>query len=355
MKNINQEVQTRSTARPLRPKYHSGKAHLHDTGHSGKAHLHDTGHSGKAHLHDTGHSGKAHPHDTGHIFLGGEHGNSHIISGQIITERDLESDFVTNYHVNYSLYLENRPGPLEVNDSYFYGGFINYPQRGYLLFKVTDSRTESEHSILFINNTKHRTERGEENRKVYFQIRKVPVMIGKNTIEMFVAYNFDVVPHRPLFPTNRIWKRTDENYSGYEYENPIGNDTIENSKISIDDLSHRNFDPSKNDNNVHAELINQESREKQIFHKIQVKDEINTPYGFLKLHSKQSPFEDTILFVTERSRIRKNKKLEYELKTIPIFLSGHTVEIEVAYFRETFWLFRFLLWIARGLKRLNPF
>ncbi|MEP5614343.1 MAG: hypothetical protein ABJP45_18980 [Cyclobacteriaceae bacterium] len=365
MKNINKESKTRTITRPLRPKYHSGKAHLHDTGHSGKAHLHDTGHSGKAHLHDTGHSGKAHLHDTGHsgkahlhdtghIFLGGEHGNSHIIRGLVTKERDLENDFVINYHVNYSIYLESGSGPLGVNDSYFYGGFINYPQRGYLLFKLADSEIELEHTILFVNDRRHQTERGEEDRKVYFQIRKVPLTIGKNTVEVFMAYNYDVVPHRPLFPTKRNWNLQGENYTRYEYEETPITSEVENSKINIEELNHRDFDLSKNDNNVHAELISQDSKKKQVFHQVRLEDEINTPYGFLKLHSSYSPFEDTILFITERSRIRKNKKLEYELKTIPIFLGGNTIEIEIAYFKETFWLLRFTLWIMRGLKRLNP-
>ena len=307
------------------------------------------------HLHDTGHNGGPHLHDTGHIFLGREHGNSHIIKGEVVTEKDKEEGVEVDYHINYSVNLQERSGRINVNDSYFYRGFGNYMQRGYLRFS-----TEKHHQnhIVFINDKRIHSIRGEENRKVYFQIRKVPVVIGRNTVEIFVANNFDVVPHRPTFPLVRKWKNNGSTYHSYENgSKPDKSQRVpENlSKLTLRELSHRNFDISKNSNSVAVQLLPKKQGKMKDFLTIKLTEEINTQSGFLKMWSTESFYEDILLFVSERSRIRKGKEVKFELKTVPLLIAGNTIEMDVAYFKETFWLARFILWIARGLKRLNPF
>jgi len=342
---------------------HSGGLDLHDTDHSGGLDLHDTDHSGGLDLHDTDHSGGLDLHDTdhsgsltGHHIHGKEHGNTHIIKGRVQAEKDNENG-KADHHVNYSVNLNSSGRYMRVNDSYFYRGFRNYPQRGYLRFVTDHPDHRDQNHVVFINDKRHQSVRGEQNRRVYFQIRRVPVVIGRNTTEIFVAHNFDVVPHRPVFPVARIWNNESEKYSGYSLKENGSNKEpgFTHSKVTLQQLSHKDFNLNNNSNSFSVGFMNRKSgAEKKTFYKIKLNEEINTNSGFLKIKSKDRVFEDIILFVSERSRIRNNKKIEFELKTVPILIAWNTIEMDVAYFKETFWLFRFSLWIARGLKRLNP-
>ncbi len=357
MKNLKREIKAHRPRRPLAPSYHSGKAHLHDTQHSGKAHLHDTQHSGKAHLHDTQHSGKAHLHDTQHsgkahlhdtqhVFSGTEHGNAHIINVSISPERDGDRGSKTDHHMNHSLFLANEVRPIGVNDGYFYRGFVDYPQRGYLRF----SDQGFDNHLLFVNNFRHHTVDGEAERQVYFQIRKVPLVISRNTVEIYIANNFDVVPHFPIAPIAREWNST-----GWKF---TSNESVENE----DKLSLEN-DLTDAGPTINADYLGSKSRRKRVVHKIRLHGKIKKSFGYLKLDgerlfkSDETPSEiksDAILFVSELPKLLLFKKtVKFELRLVPLIIADNTVEIDVAYFRGPL-LLRILFRLLGGFERLFP-
>ncbi len=316
---------------------HEADSHVHDTGHEADSHVHDTRHEADSHVHDTRYNSGPDLHDTQHFLRGKEHGNTHLVEGEIKFENDeIKSPGAAEHkqhHTNYSIVLNNEEGKIiDKNSSYFYRGYEQYTQRGYLTMKPIKDPEGNEVSkdevyLLFHNDKRHQTYKGEENRRVYFQVRNASLILNSHILKIPLACNFDVVPHQPVFPGihnfvchNGGELQVDEN--SFKVDPSTKGDVKINNKHLINPVNIVTADiASMNTVTVKIENFNIQSKNSE------------PHWGYIRLNRDIEPKRDIILFVSNQPIGELNDVKEFEIRTVPILLAGNVMELDIAYFK----------------------